>query len=37
MRETTVVARLGDIQPGQMLYVNIAALPVALANVDGTI
>ena len=37
MRETTVVARLRDIQPGQMLYVDIDGLPIALANVDGTI
>jgi len=37
MREITVVARLRDIQPGQMLYVDIDGLPIALANVDGTI
>jgi nitrite reductase/ring-hydroxylating ferredoxin subunit len=37
MKETTVVARLSDINPGQMLYVDIDGLPIALANVDGTI
>ena len=37
MQETTVVARLADVRPGEMLYVNIDGLPIALANVDGTI
>lgn len=37
MRETTVVARLDEIAPGKMLYVEIDGLPVALANVDGEI
>ncbi len=31
------VAALGDIPPGRMAYVDISGLPVALANVDGTI
>ena len=37
MQETTVVARLGDIGPGEMLYVDVDGLPIALANVAGTI
>ena len=37
MRETTVVGRMSDIRPGQMLYVDIDGLPIALANVDGEI
>jgi nitrite reductase/ring-hydroxylating ferredoxin subunit len=37
MQETTVVARLSDIQPGQMFYVVVDGLPIALANVEGTI
>ncbi|HZB96260.1 MAG TPA: non-heme iron oxygenase ferredoxin subunit [Herpetosiphonaceae bacterium] len=37
MKETTVVARLSDIKPGQMHYVDVDGLPIALANVDGTI
>jgi nitrite reductase/ring-hydroxylating ferredoxin subunit len=37
MRETTVVARLEDIAPGKMVYVEIDGLPVALANVEGEI
>lgn len=36
-RERTVVGRLADIRPGQMLYADVDGLPVALANVDGTI
>jgi nitrite reductase/ring-hydroxylating ferredoxin subunit len=37
MIEDVKVARLGDIQPGQMRYVEVDGLPIALANVDGTI
>ena len=37
MKETTAVARLSDIKPGQMRYVDVDGLPIALANVDGTI
>ena len=37
MRETRVVACLSDLRPGQMLYVDVDGLPIALANVDGTI
>ena len=37
MKETTVVARLSDIKPGQMCYVDVDGLPIALANVGGTI
>ena len=37
MREITFVARLGDIPPGRMLYVDVDGLPIALANVDGTV
>lgn len=37
MRETTIVARLDEIKPGQMYYVEIDGLPIALANVDGVI
>jgi len=35
--EKTIVARRGDLRPGHMLYVDIDGLPIALANVDGTI
>lgn len=37
MIEHTTVARLSDIRPGQMHYVDIDGLPIALANVAGTI
>ena len=37
MRERTVVGRVEDVRPGQMLYVDIEGLPVAIANVDGTV
>ncbi len=37
MRERTVVGRIEDVRPGQMRYVDIEGLPVALANVDGTV
>lgn len=37
MREATVVARVGDVQPGQLKYVVVDGLPIAIANVDGTL
>ena len=37
MQEHIVVAHITDIKPGQMLYADIDGLPIALANVDGTI
>ncbi|MBA3943454.1 MAG: Rieske 2Fe-2S domain-containing protein [Herpetosiphonaceae bacterium] len=37
MREATAVARVGDLKPGQMKYIVIDGLPIALANVDGTL
>src|ERR671917_2806272 len=37
MRERTVVGRVGDVKPGSMRYVEIDGLPIALANVAGTI
>jgi nitrite reductase/ring-hydroxylating ferredoxin subunit len=37
MKETTRVASLADIPPGAMRYVEIDGLPIALANVGGTI
>ncbi|HSH81064.1 MAG TPA: Rieske 2Fe-2S domain-containing protein [Herpetosiphonaceae bacterium] len=37
MRERTVVGRVEDVRPGQMIYVDIEGLPVALANVGGTV
>jgi len=36
-KETVHVATLADIAPGRMHYVNIDGLPIALANVGGTI
>ena len=36
-KETTRVASLPDIPPGAMRYVEVDGLPIALANVDGTI
>ncbi len=36
-KETVRVAALEDIRPGHMLYVDIDGLPIALANVGGTI
>jgi nitrite reductase/ring-hydroxylating ferredoxin subunit len=36
-RETVQVARLADLPPGRMLYVDVDGLPVALANQGGTI
>jgi nitrite reductase/ring-hydroxylating ferredoxin subunit len=37
MVERVVVARVEDIKPGRMLYADVDGLPIALANVDGTI
>ena len=37
MKETTFVAALADIPPGRMRYADIDGLPIALANVGGTI
>jgi nitrite reductase/ring-hydroxylating ferredoxin subunit len=37
MQEHIVVAHIADIKPGHMLYADIDGLPIALANVDGTI
>ena len=37
MQEHIIVADVADIKPGQMLYADIDGLPIALANVDGTI
>ena len=37
MQETTVVAHVDDLKPGQMIYVDVDGLPIALANVDGEI
>ena len=36
-KETTHVATLADIAPGRMCFVEVDGLPIALANVDGTI
>jgi nitrite reductase/ring-hydroxylating ferredoxin subunit len=36
-RETTAVATLSDLPPGAMRYVEVDGLPIALANVGGTI
>jgi nitrite reductase/ring-hydroxylating ferredoxin subunit len=36
-KEITRVASLADIPPGTMRYVEIDGLPIALANVGGTI
>jgi nitrite reductase/ring-hydroxylating ferredoxin subunit len=36
-KETVHVATLADIAPGRMRYVDVDGLPVALANVGGTI
>ena len=35
--ETVIVARLQDIPPGTLRYVEVDGLPIALANVDGEI
>ncbi|HEU5102250.1 MAG TPA: non-heme iron oxygenase ferredoxin subunit [Roseiflexaceae bacterium] len=37
MKETTRVANLADIPPGAMRYIEVDGLPIALANVGGTI
>jgi nitrite reductase/ring-hydroxylating ferredoxin subunit len=37
MKETTYVAKLSDIPSGAMRYVEVDGLPIALANVGGTI
>jgi nitrite reductase/ring-hydroxylating ferredoxin subunit len=37
VQETTVVAHRDELGPGQMLYVVVDGLPIALANVDGQI
>jgi nitrite reductase/ring-hydroxylating ferredoxin subunit len=36
-QETTRVAALSDLPPGAMRYVEVDGLPIALANVGGTI
>jgi nitrite reductase/ring-hydroxylating ferredoxin subunit len=36
-KETVHVATLADITPGRMRYVDVDGLPIALANVGGTI
>ncbi len=36
-REIVRVAASGDLPPGRMIYVDIDGLPIALANVGGTI
>ncbi len=36
-KEATRVAATSDIQPGTMRYVEVDGLPIALANVGGTI
>ncbi len=36
-KETVHVATLADIAPGRMRYVDVDGLPIALANVGGTI
>jgi nitrite reductase/ring-hydroxylating ferredoxin subunit len=37
MREIVKVATVDQIAPGRMHYVEVAGLPIALANVNGTI
>ncbi len=37
MQERIKVATLAQIKPNQMLYADVEGLPVALANVDGTV
>lgn len=36
-QESVLVARLGELRPGHMAYVDIGGLPIALANVAGVI
>ena len=37
MRERVAIPEALELQPGRMLYVNVDGLPIALANVDGTL
>jgi Ferredoxin subunits of nitrite reductase and ring-hydroxylating dioxygenases len=37
MQEEVAVGKLSSLRPGQMQYVNVDGLPIALANVEGTI
>lgn len=37
MQEVIKVATIDQIQPGQMFYADVDGLPIALANVGGTI
>ena len=36
-REVVRVATLDQIPPGELMYVSVDGLPIALANVDGTL
>jgi nitrite reductase/ring-hydroxylating ferredoxin subunit len=36
-RETTVVAQLSELPPGALRYAEVDGLPIALANIGGTI
>lgn len=36
-RETVRVAAISDLRPGQMAFVDVEGLPIALANAGGTI
>jgi nitrite reductase/ring-hydroxylating ferredoxin subunit len=36
-RERVRVLNVGELRPGRMAYVDVDGLPVALANLDGTI
>jgi nitrite reductase/ring-hydroxylating ferredoxin subunit len=36
-REITYVAELAELPPGRMRYVEVDGLPIALANVGGTV
>lgn len=36
-RELTKVAELAELAPGQLAYVDVDGLPIALANVEGVI
>jgi nitrite reductase/ring-hydroxylating ferredoxin subunit len=37
MQEIIKVATVDQIRPGQMLYIDVEGLPLALANIGGTI
>src|ERR1044071_7919934 len=37
MIEEVAVATIQEVRPGQMHYIDVDGLPIALANVDGTI